>query len=138
MTVINESGARKVLTAFAAYLFICGGSAIFFPASWLWTAGLHTAVSPELGLVFGVLGSYLLSLSIGAWVASRSPVKHQGIIAVLLASQICDFFATLLAVYNGSLPRLSGTGFLVVTVIWSTVLGLAWRASATLHRLHAP
>jgi hypothetical protein len=138
MTVMNESGARTVMIAFAAYLFVCSISAIFFPVSWLWTAGLNTLISPELGLVFSVLGSYLLSLSIGAWIASRSPAKHRGIIAVLLASQICDFFATLLAVYSGSLPRLPGTGFLVLTVIWSTVLGLAWYTCATPENTQTP
>jgi hypothetical protein len=82
-------------------------------------------MSPELALVFSVLGAYLMSLAFGAWIASRCPLKHQGVIAILLVSQLCDFFATLLAVYAGSLPMIPGTGFLVVTVVWSTLLGLA-------------
>jgi len=120
---------KSILSAFAVYLLACGLSAIAYPKVWLWTAGLPTVVSSELGLVFGVLGVYLISLSIGAFIASRNPSLHRGVILILLLSQILDFLCTLNAVYAGSLPRLQGTVFLVATVVWSTVLSIAWRGT---------
>ncbi|MFN4895835.1 MAG: hypothetical protein ACK5GN_00985 [Pseudomonadota bacterium] len=119
----NLSNPSSLLAVFAAYLFVCGASAILFPTSWLWSAGLPTSLSPELSLVFGVLGAYLLSLAVAAWIASRNPVINQSIVKILLISQVLDFFTTLQAVYSGGLPRLPGTLFLVVTVVWSTLLG---------------
>lgn len=113
----------SVLMAFTFYLGVCGVSALFFPVSWLWVAGLSTTVSPESALVFGVLGAYLLSLAVGAWLAARNVRAHRGIVWVLLISQILDFLTTVSAVFDGALPRLQGTGFLVVTVVWGTLLG---------------
>ena len=131
MTDEKRSFSHAVLIAFAAYLFICGISAILFPASWLWSAGLSTMLTQELRLVFSVLGSYLVALAVGSWIASRHPSEHQGIILVLLASQVLDFLSTLKAVFDSALPRVPGTAFLVVTVIWSTVLCIAWRETQT-------
>jgi len=120
---------QNILRVFALYLLICGASAVFFPTSWLWVAGLSTSLSPELTLVFGVLGAYLLSLSIGAWIASRDIANSRGLLVMLLSSQILDFFSTLKAVFDGALPRVSGTLFLVTTVVWSTLLAVALRIS---------
>lgn len=127
MTPENQSFSRSALIAFAVYLVVCGVSAICFPVTWLWSAGLSTSVSPELRLVFGVLGAYLLALAAGSWIASRHPSEHQGIILVLLVSQVLDFLLTLKAVFDGVLPRFPGTAFLVGTVVWSTLLSIAWR-----------
>jgi hypothetical protein len=109
---------------------VCALSALCAPVSWLWAAGLGTAVSQELALVFSVLGAYLLSLALGAFIASRNPSAHRGVICLLLSSQVFDFLVTVHAVYNGSLPRLPGTIFLVATVVWSTLLALCWRTCA--------
>lgn len=121
---------QNILRVFALYLLVCGASALFLPTSWLWVAGLQRTLSPELTLVFGVLGAYLLSLSIGAWIASRDIVKNRGLVLMLLSSQILDFFSTLKAVFDGALPRAPGTLFLVTTVIWSTLLAVAMRVRA--------
>jgi hypothetical protein len=100
---------------------------MFFPQSWLWAAGLATNTTPELSLVFGVLGVYLTALSVGAWIAARSPADNHGVIITLIASQMLDFLFTLKGIFSGALPRLQGTGFLVVTVIFSTLLCVALR-----------
>jgi hypothetical protein len=130
MNSAQQTTSRKILTAFAVYLLVCGGSAIFIPSTWLWAAGLASTVTSELALVFGVLGAYLLALATGSWIASLNAPQNRGLIIVLLVSQILDFLSTLLAVYNGSLPRIPGTLFLVVTVVWSTLLSLVLRFPA--------
>jgi hypothetical protein len=127
MNTPNPNLSRSILTAFSGYLLLCGLSAIFFPQSWLWAAGLATNTTPELSLVFGVLGVYLTALSVGAWIAARSPADNHGVIITLIASQMLDFLFTLKGIFSGALPRLQGTGFLVVTVIFSTLLCVALR-----------
>jgi hypothetical protein len=122
---------QPILLAFGIYLAICALSAIYAPVSWLWAAGLTTVVSQELSLVFSVMGAYLLALSIGALIASRKPSAHGGVICLLIISQVLDFIVTVRAVYNGSLPRLPGTIFLVATVVWSTLLSLCWKSCAS-------
>jgi hypothetical protein len=129
MNTPNPNLSRSILTAFSGYLLLCGLSAIFFPKSWLWAAGLATNTTPELSLVFGVLGVYLTSLSVGAWIASRAPNNNHGVIITLIASQMLDFLFTLKGVFSGALPKLQGTGFLVVTVVFSTLLCVALRQS---------
>lgn len=124
----HKTPTQSILLAFGIYLAICALSAIYAPVSWLWAAGLVTVVSQELSLVFSVLGAYLMALSIGAFIASRKPSAHGGIICLLIASQVLDFLVTLRAVYTGSLPRLPGTIFLVTTVVWSTLLSLCWKS----------
>jgi hypothetical protein len=127
----HQTTHSGILKALAVYLLICGVSAIFIPSTWLWAAGLNATVSGELALVFSVLGAYLLSLSVGSLIASHNTRQNRGLVIVLLISQILDFLSTLGAVYNGSLPRISGTLFLVITVIWSTLLGLVLRLGAS-------
>jgi len=94
---------------------------------WLWAAGLTTGITPELTLVFGVLGVYLSALGIGSWIASRAPFENRGLIKTLIASQVLDFMFTLKGVFAGALPKLQGTGFLVIIVVFSTLLGVAHR-----------
>jgi hypothetical protein len=113
---------RSILSLFSGYLLICGLSAVFFPKLWIWAAGLATNTTPELSLVFGVLGVYLTALAIGSWIASRAPAENHGVIMTLIASQVLDFLFTLKGVLSGALPKLQGTGFLVVTVVFSTLL----------------
>jgi hypothetical protein len=121
--------SRSILTLFSVYLLFCGLSAIFFPTSWIWASGLTAVTTPELSLVFGVLGVYLTALAIGSWVASRAPADNHGVIITLLASQVLDFLFTIKGVFSGALPRLQGTGFLVVTVVFSTLLCVTLRQS---------
>lgn len=131
MSLVTRAGARSILSVFSAYLALCGLSAIVLPSSWLWVSGLSTTVSNELGLTFGVIGAYMLALSAGAFLASFDPIRHSGITLTLVIAQVCDFLVTLRAVFQGSLPALNGTGFLIVTVLWMTLLFLAWRTQET-------
>lgn len=79
-------------------------------------------MTPELELVFGVAGVYLLALAYGAWRAARSPSTEHGTVAVLLVANILDCIVTLRAVINGSLPSLNGALFVGVTVVWIIAL----------------
>lgn len=128
MALLLPSSARTVLLACSIYFAVCGLTAAFFPASWLWVSGLPTVLSNELYLTFGVIGAYLLALAVGAYLASKDPCRHQGVIATLFFGNVLDFAVTLRAVVNGLLPVANGTLFLVVTVVWSTLLALAWKA----------
>lgn len=128
MSLLSISSASSILVACSLYFFICGLSALFLPASWLWASGLPVAVSTELRLAFGVVGAYLSALGVGAYIASRRPAQHRGVTVTLLIGNIFDFAVTLRAVVQGGLPVLNGTAFLVVTVVWTTLLLLALRA----------
>jgi hypothetical protein len=131
MSLVILSGARAILRVSAVYFLVCGVSAIWLPASWLWFSGLPTGLSNELTLTFGVIGAYMLAMAAGACVASTDPVKHAGITLTLAIANALDFLVTLRAVLLGWLPALNGTAFLVVAVIWTTLLCLACRAKSS-------
>jgi hypothetical protein len=114
--------STTTLWLLTGYFFACGASAVFYPTLWLLSAGLPTTVTPELELVFGVAGVYLLALAYGAWRAARSPSTEGGIIAVLLAANILDCVVTLRAVMTGALPTVNGLLFVAVTVVWIVAL----------------
>jgi hypothetical protein len=128
MSLVNASGAQSILRACAAYFVACGVSAIWFPVSWLWVSGLPTSVSNELGVAFGVIGAYMLALGAGAYIASKDPVRNSAVTLTLVIANAFDFLVTLKAVLQGGLPALNGSAFLVITVLWTTLLFLAWRA----------
>jgi hypothetical protein len=127
MSIITVSGARYILRASVVYFAVCGISAIWLPVSWLWVSGLPTTVSNELALTFGVIGAYMLALAVGAYIASRDPVRHHSMTAMLATANLFDFFVTLRAVLQGWLPALNGTAFLVIAVLWCTLLFLVCR-----------
>jgi hypothetical protein len=129
MALLSISSARTILLSTSAYLAVCGLSAVFMPVSWLWVSGLPTEVSNELGLTFGVIGAYLLALACGSVIAAAAPDRNPGLILTLVIAHVFDFFATLRAVINHHLPKWNGIGFLVVTVVISTLLTLTWRAA---------
>jgi hypothetical protein len=126
MSLLSVSASRSVLLASSVYFFICGISAVFFPVSWLWAAGLPGPMTTELHLAFGVIGAYLCAFGVGAYIASGHPGNHLGLILTLIAGNAFDFLVTLRAVTAGQLPVLNGTLFLVVAVVWATLLVLAW------------
>lgn len=126
MSLTDRQSARSVLWASAIYFFACALSAIFLPSSWLWASGLPTAVSNELALAFAVFGAYLMALGVGAIIASIAPEKNSGLILTLLLCNAFDFVSTLSAVIRGALPPINGAILVAVTLIWSTLLFLAW------------
>ena len=118
--------ARTILLATALYFAVCGISASAAPSMWLWASGLATSVSTELQLAFGVIGAYLCALAVGAAIASIDPHKHGGLIITLIVGNIFDFGVTLRAVISGALPAINGALFVAVTIVWSTLLTIAW------------
>jgi hypothetical protein len=117
---------QKVLWAAAAYFAACGGTAIAYPTIWLFVSGLPTTLSTELGLAFGVAGVYLLAFAFGSLVAALRPTNHTGVILTLVVGNVLDFFVTLKAVIARQLPILNGSAFIAVTVIWATLLAVAY------------
>lgn len=101
-------------------------SAIGYPASWLFVAGLTTPLSRELQLVFATLGAYLLALGIGAGISAIAPTKHPGIIMTLIIGNILDFGVTLKAIVAQQLGILNGAMFLVITIAWAVLLSMAY------------
>jgi hypothetical protein len=91
-------------------------------------SGLPTNLTNELSLAFGVAGAFITALAIAAWIAARSPSQNRGIILTLAIANVCDFLATLRATVSSALPWPQGTLFLVVTVVWATLLFMAWRS----------
>ena len=130
MVIVSAKSVRWILITCAAYFFVCGLSALYAPWLWLWSAGLPTAVSTELGLAFGVAGTYLCAFAVGCLIASLDPHRHRGLILTLFVGNLLDFITTLQAVVVGSLPMVQGSLFIVVTVLWSTALLVAWLSSA--------
>jgi hypothetical protein len=130
MALLSIPSTRTILLSVACYFAACGLSAIFMPVSWLWVSGLPTEISNELGLTFGVVGAYLLALACGSLIAAANPPGNSGLILTLMIANVFDFLVTLKAVMNHQLPKWNGIGFLIVTVILSTLLTLAWRAAS--------
>jgi hypothetical protein len=118
--------ARIILLATAVYFSVCGLSAILAPWLWLWASGLPTSISNELGLAFGVVGAYLLALAVGASIASIHPRLHGGVILTLIVANVFDFIVTLRAVVAGLLPTVNGAIFIAATIVWATLLTIAW------------
>lgn len=129
MSLLSLTASRSVLLAASAYFLVCGVSAITFPQSWLWVAGLSTTVTTELHLTFGVIGAYLCAFAFGAYVASGHPANHTGLISTLVAGNVLDFAVTLHAITRGDLPVLQGSAFLVVAVVWSTLLVMVFMSA---------
>jgi hypothetical protein len=125
MSLLSLAASRSVLLAASGYFLVCGVSAILFPQSWLWAAGLSTTVTTELHLAFGVIGAYLCAFAFGAYVASGHPANHTGLISTLVAGNVLDFVVTLRAITQEQLPIVQGSIFVVVTIVWSTLLVLA-------------
>ncbi|MEY4670048.1 MAG: hypothetical protein RL518_2747 [Pseudomonadota bacterium] len=127
MNDTQQKFASTVLWASVLYFGLCGLSAIFYPTSWLFVAGLPTsALSTELHIVFGTLGGYLLALAFGAGIAALSPLKHPGVIITLLVGNILDFCVTLKAVVAQELPAINGGIFLAVAMTWAVLLGVTY------------
>jgi hypothetical protein len=129
MALLTTSSARSIVLASAAYFLICGLSAIFLPVSWLWISGLPTQVTNELQLTFGVIGAYMLALAVGSLLCWLNLRGNSGLLLTLAAANALDFLVTLKAVVNHSLPLWNGVAFMVVAIVWATLLTLAWRAS---------
>lgn len=118
---------KTVLWSAVIYFAACGLSAILYPASWLIASGLPlTALTSELVVAFGALGAYLLALAFGAGLAALHPLKHPGIIFVLMLGNFLDFCVTLKAVAAQQLPILNGGLFLVIAMTWSVLTGIAY------------
>jgi hypothetical protein len=116
------SRSKIILWSLCGYFFLCGSSALVYPESWLLLSGLPSTVNREMGLVFGTLGSFLLALCYGAGRAAISPSANVGVVAILLVANLLDFLVTLRAMITQSLPFISGALFLIVTIVWVTLL----------------
>lgn len=118
---------KTVLWSSVVYFAACGISAITYPVSWLLVSGLpQTALTSELQVAFGALGAYLIALAVGAGIAALHPLKHPGLIFVLMLGNFLDFCVTLKAVAAQQLPIVNGGLFLVVAMTWSVLLGIAY------------
>jgi hypothetical protein len=118
----NTDRSKAILWSLCGYFFLCGASALLYPESWLILSGLPSTVSNEMGLVFGTLGSFLLALCYGAGRAALFPSSNVGVIATLLVANLLDFLVTLKALVAQSLPFLNGALFLIITIVWVTLL----------------
>jgi hypothetical protein len=130
MTTQSTTSSSVTLWLCAVYFFSCGISAIAAPQLWLLCAGLSAPLTPELEIVFGVAGVYLLALGYGAARAARAIPNNLGIIAVLIAANLFDFLVTLKEVVVGRLPLPQGGAFLAITLVWITLL---WKIFSAHH-----
>ncbi len=129
MSLISPHGSRSILLATALYFATCGLSALFLPASWLWASGLPTELAPVTRMAFGVIGAYLCSLAVGALIARMDPYSNGGLIFTLFVANVFDFAVTFQAILRGQLPAFRGSLFLVIAIIWATLLSMVWLAS---------
>ena len=123
--------ARRIVRACGVYFLICGLSALFFPASWLWAAGLPTTLSGELVLTFGVIGAFMLSLAGAAFLATANQAHYSGVTVTLMLANICDCVVTLRSVLLGGLPLAQGLVFVAVAGAWSAALLLAYQTPSS-------
>ncbi len=127
MNDTQQKFVRTVLCASVVYFAACGVSAILYPVSWLYVSGLpSTALSSELQVAFSALGAYLTALAFGAGIAALHPLKHPGVIFVLLVGNILDFCVTLKAVVAQQLPIMNGGLFLAIAMTWAVLLGVSY------------
>jgi hypothetical protein len=132
-TTTNErSWGSKILWAAALYFVVCGLSAILYPISWLFVAGLPLTLTNELRLAFSVAGTFMVSLGIAGVIAAINPPKQTGLIATLMISNFIDFLVTLRAVTLEQLPLVRGALFLAVALTWTLLLALVLFAPSKL------
>jgi hypothetical protein len=111
-----------VVWAAAAYLCICGFSAIMLPQSWLAIAGLTGELTTETALAFAVAGTFMLALGCGGILAALNPQGQLGLIMTMTIANAIDFMVTLRAVITGQLPTLRGILFLAIALAWTILL----------------
>jgi len=119
-TWCDRSG--KALWAAAAYLCICGLSAIAIPQSWLAVAGLSGEMTNEARLAFGVAGTFMLALGCGGVLAAVNPRAHVGLIVTMALANVIDFILTLISTCTGRIPFSRGLLFLAIALAWSFAL----------------
>jgi hypothetical protein len=120
--------ASRILRFTASYFFLCGVSAIFYPASWLFLSGLPIEISPTLAMVFSVLGGYLVAVGFGAAIAAGDPERNRGIVLMLTVANLLDLCVTLKGILLQELPLAPGMMFLAVTIFLSLLLGTTYRS----------
>lgn len=120
--------SSRILHFTATYFFLCGASAIVYPESWLFVSELPLEIPPTLAMVFSVLGGYLVAIGFGATIAARDPLRNAGLVLMLTVANVIDFGVTLKGIITGQLPLGPGMLFLVVTIIFSWLLGKTYRS----------
>ena len=104
----------------AAYYLLCGLSAIVWPSSWYFLAGLPAMSSP---VPMALVGTLMLSLSFGAWRSSRAQPFSQAheVVLVLLVATLLDFLLVGISASLGLLSAYGSVGFLALDLGWIMV-----------------
>jgi hypothetical protein len=121
----GQSWITTLLWVCAGYFAVCGASALFWPNSWLYLAGLPVAATNEIVVLFGVVGTYMLALALAATIAACNPQRQLGIIVTLGAANLLDLMVTVRSLALGQLPMLQGLAFCLVALAWVLSLGAA-------------
>lgn len=111
-----------ILVLLGIYYGLCSLSALFKPTVWITVAGISLTGTPEIGLLFGVIGAYMGAVSYAAFIASRIKTERSSLIRIILLANILDAFITARAIYQEVLPLTPGLCFLGVIALCTGAL----------------
>lgn len=126
----------KILALASLYFSICGISAILWPESWYYTAGLIIENDNSTTLVLAVCGGMMVGLAVGGFSSIYFKRDTFSITIALLAANIADLLIVFYMTYNQYLPKVNGVIFGVVDAIWCLLLTLYLKSIGKIFSSH--
>jgi hypothetical protein len=120
----NPSKLGRVVFAAGFYFLLCGISALLWPSSWYYLAGISGV---RLDVSLGVIGVMMIALGVSACLTVRGtsdPRSLMPIFVSLLVANLGDLLVVLYYTLQTQLPAFNGICFILVDLTW---VWLLWR-----------
>ena len=121
---MKSGNAKKLLTLASVYFAICGITAIFFPQSWYWAAGVG---GEEWNLPLAIVGGMMMGLSVAGFGAVQHLDKAAPVVYGLIAANVCDAAIVISYTSTHALPLINGLILALVDLIWAICLARVLR-----------
>lgn len=125
---IPAGNTRLLLKLSSAYFLLCGATAILWPSSWYFVAGI-TEYSWNLPLA--IVGAMMLGLSAASFFAQARPEESAAIIIGLIVANLIDALIVAYYTFVGPLPLFNGIAFICLDTGWVYALVRVFPRSAT-------
>ena len=94
------------------------------PSSWLWISGIPREIDPLLGVIFHLLGAYLLAVALLAELARRNSGLRYAASVVLLCAVTLDLGCAYWAWHDQVLPTPAAIVFCLIDLFW--IVAFSW------------